>query len=255
MPTKKTKDKKIANENSEEIYNPDLRLFKDVKELRKACIILSANYDSIKSFYQIYRKLRDDKTKGGSPTDQEQDLLRAMLLFAGAGVDSVIKRLIEDGLEKIVLNNEDAKSQLIKFVDRKIKKNISGEDEKRIINPKTDLDINLIASLIVSDDPKRLMIESLKVELTENSLQSKQQLLEVSSKLAITPYQIMDDQSCTQDAFVARNEIMHEMDAFFEQRNKRSIRLRKRDLMLKYTNNLIKISESFIKVINERIPK
>ena len=65
-----------------------------------AALILMHTHNTAKSFLDIFEKIRT-KAKGAS-THEQQDLLRAMLLFASAGLDSMVKQLVRDVLPIII---------------------------------------------------------------------------------------------------------------------------------------------------------
>jgi hypothetical protein len=54
-------------------------------------------------------------------TDEEQDLLRAMLVMAAAGLDSMLKQLIRDCMPSLVKANPQVREGLEKFVARSIR--------------------------------------------------------------------------------------------------------------------------------------
>jgi len=53
-------------------------------------------------------------------TDEEQDLLRAMLVMAAAGLDSMTKQLIRDALPQVVHRTGAAREGLEKFLARQL---------------------------------------------------------------------------------------------------------------------------------------
>jgi hypothetical protein len=62
-----------------------------------------------------------DADQGGKESDEaQQDLLRAALLFAAAGVDSMVKQLIADALPAVIERSEGARAKLEDYVDRRL---------------------------------------------------------------------------------------------------------------------------------------
>jgi len=59
--------------------------------------VICSAYASASSFAHIYK----DRVSG-EPTDEDEDLLRAMLLFAGSGLDAMVKQLIADALPGVI---------------------------------------------------------------------------------------------------------------------------------------------------------
>jgi NADH dehydrogenase FAD-containing subunit len=58
----------------------------------------------------------------GTPTDEKQDLLRAMLIFATAGLDSMVKQLITDALPSVIEIDLGATAMFKKYVERRLEK-------------------------------------------------------------------------------------------------------------------------------------
>ena len=110
---------------------------KHLPELKNASIVFQYTSDSVNNFYRVYQESRIGSK--GSTTHEQQDLLRAMLVFACSGLDSVVKQLIKDSLPKVIerdLRNEGARKEFQKFVERRIKKVDVDNEESRL--PQTD---------------------------------------------------------------------------------------------------------------------
>lgn len=95
----------------------------NVKSLHtlKALEILQRSHDSAQTLlasYYLQRKQRPGK--GGISSDAEQDLLRAMLVMASAGLDATAKRLISDALPELTTIFEPVRAEFEKFIARKI---------------------------------------------------------------------------------------------------------------------------------------
>src|SRR5690349_10645733 len=75
---------------------------------QNAYVILCNAHDAASSFLEAFQDVRKARRAKGMPTDEEQDLLRAMLLFASAGLDSLVKQLIRDALPAVLESNEAA---------------------------------------------------------------------------------------------------------------------------------------------------
>ena len=64
---------------------------KEVPQVSRARTVMEHARLSQKTFLAVFDALRTGRTpKGGMTTDQEQDVLRAMLVFAAAGLDSAL---------------------------------------------------------------------------------------------------------------------------------------------------------------------
>jgi hypothetical protein len=217
----------------------------DFVELKNAQIVFEHAVSSVNMFYALFQKNR--KGAKGSTTHEEQDLLRAMLVFSCSGLDAVVKQLIKDALVAVIDKETGAQQEFQKFIERKMKKG----DEK----DKTIIDTNWIASIFASSTPRKHMIEALQRCLTDDSLQSKDQLLRAASHFTITQSEILKYDDATKKAFEARNEIIHEMDADLNNRGQgqKKRRVRGAQNMVKYSENILAIGAEFINVVHKKI--
>src|SRR3954447_23854049 len=71
---------------------------------------LEGAHDSVESLFQSIDSLRTARGAGGRGrlTSSEEDLLRAALVFTGAGMDATLKRLIGDTLPAALDRSEQA---------------------------------------------------------------------------------------------------------------------------------------------------
>ena len=64
-----------------------------------AALILKHTHDSASALLKAFNLAREGRGRPrGMTTDEEQDLLRAMVVMAAAGLDAMAKQLIRDGL-------------------------------------------------------------------------------------------------------------------------------------------------------------
>ena len=94
----------------------------------------------------------------------------------------------------------------------------------------------------------RLLIE----ELTSQSLQSKEALFHVASYFDIPHKEIKDPSEKLSNVFVARNQIVHEMDIDFTQK-KRNRRSRSVETMQNHTQEIFLVSKAFLRGVDSRI--
>jgi len=200
--------------------------------------ILCNAHDSATSFLDTFEKLRKARKAKGTPTDEEQDLLRAMLLFATAGLDSMVKQLVTDALSVVIENDEGAAAEFKKFISRRLEKN-------------DRLDRHFLADVIGDAHPRKRMLECLVSDLTSESLQSTEQLLKTAAYFNIPSVSICGDPKSLTGIFNVRNQITHEMDIDF-QRN-RSRRPRAKATMTDFTNEIFKIARNFLKEVNHKL--
>jgi hypothetical protein len=72
------------------------------KSLKKASVIICNTYETACSFLDAFETIRKNRSARGGSTDEEQDLLRAMLIFSTSGLDSMFKQLIKDVLPEVI---------------------------------------------------------------------------------------------------------------------------------------------------------
>jgi len=209
-------------------------------ECQSGYIILSNAHDAASSFLEAFTSVRASRHARGMPTDEEQDLLRAMLLFASAGLDSLVKQLVRDALPTILESNEQAADMFKIFVERRLR---SGDD----VNHK------LLADVIGDREPRARLVSLQVSELTSSSLQSTDELLKAGAAFDIRSQEITNDPRRLTEIFRVRNQIVHEMDVDFTQPN-RSRRPRPRGLMEGYTNGVFRVANNFLVGVNAKIP-
>src|SRR3989344_9246209 len=90
--------------------------------------ILSKTAESVNNFSALYKAGRSG-AKGGPSTHEQQDLYRAMLVFACAGLDVFVKQLVKNKLSQLVEVDTKVQDKFKNYVKDGIKK-----DEKEILN-------------------------------------------------------------------------------------------------------------------------
>jgi hypothetical protein len=189
--------------------------------LRDAHSILLRAVESAESFFDAFNEVRRARGAKGTPTDHEQDLLRAALMFATAGLDAMAKQLVEDALRVVIAKDVGANSQFREYVQGRLARSAA-------------VDIKYLAHALVSDNPRTHLQGELIKELTGSSLQSNDQLFRVAAYFAIGADEISRDPTKLKAIFHARNQIAHEMDVLLSQAN-RSRRSRTYIVMREYT--------------------
>ena len=170
-------------------------------ELSKAYLVLQHARWTAQSFLNTFDE-RLNARGPGAPSDQDYDLMRAMLVFACAGLDSMIKHLIRDALPAVIDRVDEAKREFRDFVRKEL------EGDKRS---------ELLSDALSSGDPKMKLVKELVAKLTSQSLQSKQQILSAASHFGLLATQLMPKPAVYDEVFRARNQIAHEMDINFNQ--------------------------------------
>lgn len=213
--------------------------------LHKSFLILQQTHDSAQHFLKAFdaiRKKRPGGKKGGT-TDEEQDLLRAMLVTVATGLDAMIKQIIKDCLMDLSKSEELVIKALVDFTEKKLKNSNSGEIGNKFL-----------ARVLVSDSQKNEIISECINEWASGSLQSASQLLSAMNMLGLTQEDIKLELQRLKLIFDIRNKIIHELDINFNApKRKRNVRSRPR--MIKETNFLLEISENVLDSIKRKLNK
>ena len=220
------------------------------KYTRRAVLIHNQTVEAISNFDRYYVNSQKILERTGKVVGSADDLLRAMLSFACSGLDAVVKQLVQDSLERILRYDEGAQNEFKKFVERRLKRS-AGDDIDRLTVSGNSVDAKLVAELMVSFDPRSKLVAMLTRALTDDSLQSKDQLLKVAAHFALGQNEVMANPNLTKSAFHARNQIVHEMDVDLDSGNAR--RARDYKLMVDWCDNILKISVDFIAAVEGKV--
>jgi len=204
--------------------------------------ILCNTHDAASSFLNAFESTRTARRARGTATDEEQDLLRAMLVFASSGLDSMVKQLVGDVLPFIVGQDVGAHSFFMNSVETRL---------KRALRPDKP-DTGLLASILVSSEPKELLVRGLVNDLTSKSLQSREELSRAAAAFDIPTKMLTKNPDLLKTVFDVRNQISHEMDIDFKQPNRNRRPRRKAD-MIRYTNEILRVANSFLQQVNKKV--
>ncbi|MDD5702635.1 MAG: hypothetical protein PHU23_11375 [Dehalococcoidales bacterium] len=221
---------------------PDLKLINT--ELSDALLIFQNALSSSKSLLRAFELARQNRGKSrGGTTDQEQDILRAMLVMACAGLDAGLKQVIKDGLPLLVRVNVGAQTGLETFVERQVR----GEE--------TDFGTNTkyLAKVLSSSSPYARVINSYITALTGDSLQSADQLFKATTALGLDPNALNLDKKLLRPIFDARNQIIHELDIDLD--GARRIRIiRGLNDMVEWTDRVLELTKRIIEAVDKIMP-
>jgi hypothetical protein len=209
------------------------------KAASNAYVIICNTHDACSSFLDVFETGRRARNAKGAPTNEEQDLLRAMLVFATSGLDSMIKQLIRDTLPAVVERDEGARTVVTTYVERMIRRS-------------DQTDIRLLATALLARKPRDIFIDRVIADLTSGSLQSKDELLRIAACFNIPSARLVTNDSSLSDIFTARNQIIHEMDIDFAQ-PRRNRRPRRKETMVRYTNDILTIASLFLGEVDGRM--
>lgn len=231
------------------------------KACEKACLILKHTHESSQALFAAYglaraiRSIRKQKeTKGddkkeismlrGMSTDEEQDLLRSMLVSAASGLDAMTKQLIREALPIIIQIDKEALVELEKFVSRRLK---DGTDDSLERTP-------FLARVLTAPSTQKQIIEDYIGYLTKGSLQSSDELSRVTKAFGISQKEVSIDHTKLRPIFESRNRIIHELDINFSVKRRRR-NLRSEGIMKSYTETLIELAENILKSVDNKLSK
>ena len=149
----------------------------------KAAVILERTHYSADALLKAFEIAQNQRGKPrGMTTDDEQDLLRAMLVMAAAGLDSMLKQLIRDAMPALVKASPAVREGLEKFVTRSIR----GDAE--VGEPLSGA--KFLARVLAAESQQTQVIEEYIRDLTGASLQSASELAKASQALGVTSVKV-----------------------------------------------------------------
>lgn len=201
---------------------------------------------SVKNFYNVFDSVRTARQATGAPTDGEQDLLRAAVVFAARGLDITIKELIRGSLRALAACDEDVREEFEKFTRRQLKSDPE-------LGGKTD-PTKFLAQLLVSESPYEKLIENYIYDLTGSSLQSTDELFKAAAALDLENRFLVDNKAGLKTAFDTRNDIIHELDVNFGGgRGQRQRKSRTKWQLEEHSTLLLEASDFFIKEVEKKL--
>jgi len=215
------------------------------QQTTRARLILRYAKDSAKSLLEACDKSRKARrASGGATTHAEQDFLRAMVVFAASGLDSLLKHLIRDALTDLARKDRAVQKELEKFIERQLK---SGETDAFDISSGA----KFLSRLLADPKPYTRLVEEYIQVLTGTSLQSEEQLFRSAGALGLSPEEAGLNRQDLREIFDARNQIIHELDIRLT--GNRTRRTRRRDPMKEYADALLEIGEKFITAVENKL--
>ena len=215
-----------------------------IKETKRARTVLEHAKESVDNFFGAYDKMR--KKKQGAPTDNEQDMLRAGLVFSAAGLDSALKELIRGSVRSLASVDSNVQDQFETFIQRQLRSD--GEDVESISGFK------FLAGILASQAPQERLLNEYVLYLTGTSLQSVDQLFRSAKALGAEMKLISDNKSKLTTIFGVRNSIIHELDVKFSGKSgKRQRNIRKRTDLKSYSELLLKIADEIITKVENKV--
>lgn len=185
---------------------------------------LASAYDSVASLYEeTYPALRATRTGSrGRLTHAEQDIFRAAVVFAGAGVDTVFKEAMRSCVAIQVERSDGAREKYVEFVTR-------------FIQAGPTIDPRQLATLLTTADPGQTLKNAYIDKLTGSSLQSLTQVTAAMSALGLQDKkELFKEAKSLNPLFRVRNEIAHELDMTPESAGGRGARQRRERTITEY---------------------
>lgn len=213
----------------------------------KARTILESARSSAKSFLEAFDTVRQHRGAAiGKPTHEQQDLLRASLVFAGAGLDSMLKQLIRETIKQLADKDERVRRELTTFVQRQIR-----GDPNEV---ETTFGHRFMATVLLSPSPMDGITAEYVRDLTGSSLQSQEQLLKAARALGLDTRSLELDAVELKTAFQVRNRIIHELDVNLNTaRGRHSRQGRTRKELEVHTNRLLDAGEKIIEGVENKL--
>ena len=180
----------------------------------------------------------------GAPKDEEQDLLRAALVLAAAGLDSLTKHLIRESLPRLVEIDPAVLHGLEDFAARRMKGDITGESDSR--------GIKFLAKVLAARSQRDRLIEEYVDDLTGSSMQSPDQLMLAAAALGLEPRETGIDTKVLKPIFDTRNDIIHELDIDLAGTTRKR-HSRTRSKMLADAAALLKVGEGLIAGVEKKL--
>lgn len=155
-------------------------------------------------------KLRDGKALNGRWSSPAQDCLRAAVLFAGAGLDRAVKRLVDEAVPVLVTSDETVEAKFQQFATLAIT-----DASTDAVSPKELVKLLLGAG----ESPRDVVLRRWMIDLTSGSAQSVDRVDNIASSLGVTSKALRakvkpnaSSSAALKAAFDARNQISHELD-------------------------------------------
>jgi hypothetical protein len=212
--------------------------------IEKSALILNYAHESGSALLKAFEIARRERAASrGMTTDEEQDLLRAMLIIGAAGLDAMLKQLIRDSMPILAKMDKAVLDELEKFVARQIR----GDVETTDVTAGT----RFLARILAAPEQQKQVIEEYIKELTGGSLQSSEELMRTVRALGIEPGSVGAHPQKLKPIFEIRNKIVHEMDIDLT-KTRRKRNLRRSSDMIKYVDSLLEIAEKILHEVDRK---
>jgi hypothetical protein len=216
-----------------------------VDQCQDALLILEYAHLSAVSLLKLLKLSRQSRGQQlGTTTDEEQDLLRAMLVMAGAGLDAMAKQLVRDALPALIANDQAVKSGLEKFIQRQI--------TSRMDAPELIAGARFLAKTLAAPSPQRQVIDDYVRELTGGSLQAVEELYRICDALGLPTVKSGIEKKQMAAIFEVRNQIIHDFDMDVAGDRRKRIQRRLSD-MRSHVDCLFRVAQEILTATNDKL--
>lgn len=205
-----------------------------------AATILTHAHGTASALLKAYELLRRRRgASRGMTTDEEQDLLRAMLVMTAAGLDGMAKQLIRDCLPTLARHEEAVLKGLRKFIASELGR-----------GPESSA--SFMANVLSGQNTFSQVIEGYIRDLTGGSLQSVDEILSTAAALGVVKDDLGVNVEKLRKTFEIRNRIIHELDMDLEgERRKRNIRAQKD--MVERVEFIFDLSTNLLRKVGDKV--
>jgi hypothetical protein len=220
---------------------------KPSRQTDKTRTVLNEAKNSVQAFLGAFDKsCKSRRDTGGMSTDEEQDLLRAMLVFAAAGLDSVLKRLIKDSILDLSKIDDKVRARLESFISGQLRTDSTGTMSNRTAG--------FLAAILASPSAHTKLIELYIAYLTGTSLQSADEVARTISALGLEHKPLKFEIALFKKIFDVRNAIIHELDINLDSRSRRR-NIRRRDEMREYSEALLRLADAIVEAVDNKLKR
>ena len=207
-------------------------------QLRNAHLALARTVAAANSYLAVF-ELRVSQRGPAPPTDHDFNLLRAMLVSACSGLDSMVKHAIRDALPTMIDRVDRAQDSFRAFAARRL------PPAHSVLNPSR-------TNVPTASATHAALIGELIRELTGKSLRSRKEILRAAFFFDLRSADLIVDTGLFDDAFHARNQITHGVDIDF-MRPCRSRAHSPKQRYVDYTQAVLDCAESFLVGVDAKL--
>ncbi len=212
-------------------------------ELTRAFLILKHTHESASALLRALELVRSQRQASrGALTDEEQDLLRAMLVMSTSGLDAMVKQLIKDLLPIFCRSDQTVLTGFQEFAKRELRGDAEGHLTADVAK--------LLATWLTGESVQAALVQHYVGKLTGDSMQSAQQLQKAVAALGLSGSLI--DRDSVGPIFDDRNRVIHELDIDFEAPN-RNRRNRRKNEMVAAANCILELAQNIYSACESKL--